>query len=225
MGPPYFDFYDSFNAPIAHAQAKDVKPFEHEFERRLRKGAVKGRISLMWWFFTKYFYELTSRTAIACCILLLVVSLMSGVLPKYLSKAVISMTSKATGATVAKKQKEVYKNETAKNDIQTDNKMYSQSGDPEAYKKIKALEETISKLAADIDKLENQINNASALVLISDNSITLRGGFTYSPGDVIDAGPHKGKKFDSINWERRSATLNDGTILKLGSKTLGDNSE
>ena len=223
MGPPYFDFYDSFNAPIAHSQAKDVKPFEHEFEKRLRKGPIKGRLSLMWWFFSKYFYELTTRGLIGVGIVLLIFGLMSGFLPRYISETVLSITTKATKTATASGQENV-KNENRENDMQTGDTVHGKSNHPNLDKKIKALEERIEVLSSEKELLERQINNASALVLISGSSITLRGGYSYKTGDIIDSGPYKGKKFISINWERRSASLDDGTILKLGS-TTEDNSE
>jgi hypothetical protein len=209
MGPPYFDFYDSFNAPIAHAQAKDVKPFEHEFERQMQKGALRGRLALLWWFFRKHFYELSTRGLIAVFLVALVIGLMSGTVPRYLSKTIIGITTSATG-----KPKLPGKSAAA---------LPGTAPDSVPAKAVKELERKAEALAKRLDlamqekaKLERELQNASALVLIADDTITLRGGFTYAVGDVIDTGPYKGRKFLSINWARRSATLNDGTILKLG---------
>ncbi len=211
MGQPYFSFYNSFNAPIAHAQAKDVKPFEHEYERQLRKGAVVGRIALLWWFFRKYFYELVTRGFGAVLLAFVLIGMISGQLPRYLSKTVVSVTTSAAGATTKSKQKQDGKKSSSsaggKSEAVTD---------AELDAKTEALRKQLSIMTQEKEKLEAELQNASALVLIADETITLRGGFTYRVGDVIDTGPYKGRTFVSLNWARRSATLDDGTILKLG---------
>lgn len=176
MGPPYFDFYDSFNAPIAHAQANDVKAFEHEFEKQLQKGAIRGRLGISWWFFKRYFYELTSRSIIAVLLLVMLIGLMSGALPKYLSAAVIGLTSSAVGATTPN---------TAAGQMPTKRPPNGSGSVPSAIKKNpvnerliqerEALRKQLSDEKQKNERLQKELQDASAIILISTKSITLRG--------------------------------------------------
>lgn len=216
MGQPYFSFYDSFNAPIAHDHAEDVKQFEHEYERQLKKGPVKGRIGISWWFFKKYFYELISRAGIAILLAILILSMVTGVLPKYMTAALLSVTQPKAHASEATKAAGQGRRSSPRSSIKpaTAASNKKQPEDPKE-REIQILRSKLKNVENEKSRLQEELENASALVLISEKTITLRGGYTYEVGEEIDTGPYKGKKFVKINWARRSAILDDGTILKL----------
>lgn len=203
MGQPYFSFYDSFNAPIAHAQLTEAKPFENEYERQLKKGPIKGRIGLLGWFFRRHSYQLISRSFIGIGIATLIILMISGTLTTYMMNIFTSMTPKAKTVHTSKK--------TPTSSPPTTKKELS----PEEQK-LKLLNDEIKGKTEKISELEKEIEKASAITLMTENTITMRGGYTYNIGETIDTGTYKGRKIISLNWTRRSIKLDDENILNLG---------
>jgi TolA-binding protein len=142
--------------------------------------------------------------------------MMSGKLPKYFSKAIIGATSSASGKAFSQRGKNGKKNNSV-SDVKHGGEGNGKNHAPEILdEKLTALSKQLIEVEAEKLKLQEQLENASALVLIADDTVTLRDGYTYQVGEEIDSGRYKGKKFIKLNWKRRSATLDDGTVLKLG---------
>jgi hypothetical protein len=78
-----------------------------------------------------------------------------------------------------------------------------------------ALDDRHKKLEAEHEQLLEQVRDMSALVAVTQDAVTFRSGYTYRIGDVIDYGEHKGRKLVAINQNRRTATLDNNTVLRL----------
>eukprot|EP00392_Amoebophrya_sp_AT5.2_P018640 g19218.t1 len=78
-----------------------------------------------------------------------------------------------------------------------------------------ALDERHRRLQDEHEQLLDQVRDMSALVAVTANSVTLRSGYTYGIGEVIDYGEYRGRKLVAINQARRTATLDNNTVLRL----------
>lgn len=77
------------------------------------------------------------------------------------------------------------------------------------------LDEDHQILKAQHDELLDQVRSLSALVAVTDRGVTLRSGYTYQLGEPIDYGEYSGRKITAIDTKRRTAKLDDGTVLRL----------
>jgi hypothetical protein len=78
------------------------------------------------------------------------------------------------------------------------------------------LEEESLNLRERLNALEERVARSFSVVAISPDSVTFRGGYTYSVKDVIDFGPFEGLQVREVDYERRSVLLSDGRMLRMG---------
>ena len=220
MGPPYFDFYDSFNAPIAHAQTNNVRAFEKTYERFIREyGAVKGRLKLLEWFFCKHSQQILTRGLMVIGIIILLYGFMTGWATTTMMNAVMKATTAAAPRPISTKAPEAVAQ--AATAPASGSSATPTGGAPSAAEtaqaaQVKMLNDQLSEQMKRSAELEATIAKATAIALMTETTVTMRGGYTYAIGDEIDVGPYKGKKIVSMNWPRRSVKLDDETILSLG---------
>lgn len=77
------------------------------------------------------------------------------------------------------------------------------------------LDEEHQLVKAQYAELVEQIQSLSALVAITEEGVTLRSGYTYRLGESIDYGQYSGRKIVAIDTRRRTARLDDGTMLRF----------
>ena len=228
MGPPYFDFYDSFNKPIASDQTENVNPFEHEYEKHLRKGPIRGRISLIRWFVFKNFQALATRmlyTVLLGGVLLYLMTGGLGQITQYISAGMASsfkpkqksesQESKPAENTKIESIASEITNPTDKTKLETIRQVYEEELRKSLTEKEAAVTEK-EKLDAEVEKLKEEIERHSILTLVTPETVVFKGGRSYEVGEEIATGKYQGRRLDKINYRVREAVLDDGTLLYLG---------
>jgi Chromosome segregation ATPases len=237
MGPPYFDYYDSFNKPIASEQTANLNPFEHEYEKHLRKGALRGRLSLLRWFFVKNLQPLIGRGLMAVAMISVLIFLSTGgagEISRMISDTVSGGVKKKSAANAEKPkeadatqaviiEKETLENVTKdeKDKIERIRVVYEEELRKALTEKEKlsAEKEKLSTEAEqtkqELEKLTEEIERQSALVLITPDNMVLQGGYAYEIGEEIRNGKYKGRLVKDIDYRRREATLDDDSVLSL----------
>lgn len=214
MGPPYFDFYDSFNKPISNEQSEDVKPFEHEYEKHLRKGAVRGRLSLIRWFVWKNFTQFLSRGLMALLLGgLLVYMLLGGAgdVTRMISSSMSKAFSRKNESAVADAPPDYLVNVDLTG-IEGDKLAVVRKLYEGELRKVLTENQTVT---AELKILKEEIAKQNAVVLVTPNSIVLKRGVAYGIGEEITFGDFKGRKIAAINYRLREAVLDNGDILRL----------
>ncbi len=230
MGPPYFDFYDSFAQPIAGEQTANLKAFEHEYERHLRKGPIRGRISLVLWFIFKNIQQLAMRGMMAAALIGVIVFMASG-------GAGVIMESLSAGLVKKNPPKEEKKAEitpppppsqaniTASESLKTATREEADKIEKiravyeEELRKTLTEKEALSaesaKAVMELEILREEIERQSALVLITPDKIVFQGGYVYEAGEEIRQGKYKGRRIEAIDFRNREALLDDDSVLSL----------
>ena len=99
-----------------------------------------------------------------------------------------------------------------------------------AVNRARVAEGRVASLEADLGVLRGElatanrnladaiqtIDQAAAVTLLERDRVTFRNGFSFGIGEAIDTGKYRGMVIDAINWQRRTATLDDGTVLRIG---------
>ncbi|MEM6674732.1 MAG: zonular occludens toxin domain-containing protein [Planctomycetota bacterium] len=83
------------------------------------------------------------------------------------------------------------------------------------------LRARLEELEAENAILRGYLDRSAELTAISPTSATLRNGFTYQLGETIDYGEFDGAVLEEILWRQRAARLDDGTILRMGTRDDG----
>ncbi len=215
MGQPYFSLYDSFNKPIDGGQSSDVSPFEHEYEKHLRKGLIRGRFSLIFWFLRKNFNSL-SRAFTKILILLSVVVFLRYGGVSYISETFMSgisgknqATEKPSAPSLPEVPESVTKNssEQEKSRLEQIRKTYEE----ELRKSLVERE----KMSVELEKAMKEIGDLSSVSLMTPGAIVFKRGHEYAIGQEILSGDYKGRTLLDINYRRREAILDDGSVLHL----------
>ena len=223
MGKPYFDFYDSFNKPIAHGQTTNVKSFEPEYVKRLRKGFIRGRLSLLRWFFFKNFYNLVTKLSFVLVIAVGGLYLLNGGMGDVMQafqdtmKDVIRVRDNpAQAATDTAKpavhQAPAHDRKAESNAITMIRKAYEDE--------LRKALNTNESLKNDIAAAQKNLGDISTIVLFTPDTIVTMRGNEYAVGEEIDYGEHAGKRIVEINYRQRKAILDDGAILLISDERL-----
>ena len=226
MGPPYFDFYDSFAKPISNEQTSNVATFEHEYEKHLRKGPLRGRMSLIRWFVIKNLQPLFSRLLIGVAVVAAMVYLLSG--------GAGDMMKKISGTISAAANKKTTQSDPPPNDApadpppritrprQRDTRADAQMSPEFVQKMQKAYDDELKRLqlenrrmGEELQAVQDELSRQSAVILITPESIVLQGGHVYGVGDEFVSGDWKGRKVSRIEYGRREAVLDDDSVLGL----------
>lgn len=224
MGQPYFSFYDSFNKPIASEQTDNLNPFEHEFEKHLRKGPVRGRLSLLRWFFFKNMQPLLSRGGMAvafACVLFWLLCGGAGDVTQYISRSMAGAFARKSD-----KQEETGDAEITDEAAQRLDKYASLPQPKDDQDRLELIRKTYEDelrkalieqetLSQELKKAKEEIARNSAVVLITPNSIVLKRGQEYGIGDKISTGDYQGRTLVGINYRQRAAYLDNGAVLRL----------
>lgn len=79
----------------------------------------------------------------------------------------------------------------------------------QVYKQLEAMHEKVQRY-----RVKEQ--EATAVVLITRDSATMRDGYTYNIGETIDYGYYNGRTITRVDYRRRAVHLDDGVVLRLG---------
>lgn len=85
--------------------------------------------------------------------------------------------------------------------------------DDERYQQLLAQ---IQTLQAAVEEYAAKETERAAVVMVTPDSATMRGGYTYAIGDTIDFGEFVGHVVERIDYPRRAVYLSDGVVLRLG---------
>jgi len=216
IDPHYFQFYNSFNKPEGGGVAGQQE--KHQFERR-------SKLGLLAWFVGTHFMALSSRLVIAAFLWWLLfmgggATLITWGLD-YMGKAVAADQGiKGTPADMSR-------------DLEP-SRVVGAGSVPDSSSLVSP---ELEQLRSDVGRLNSEINSlreerdvlrkklavlelerakATALVAVEKGAIVLRNGYRYRVGEVIDFGPYSNRMVKSVNYRKRTATLSDGAVLRLG---------
>lgn len=85
-----------------------------------------------------------------------------------------------------------------------------------ADKKAGEIVNENSKLREEMQAMRDNVDASFAVSLVQPEGVAFRGGYYYKIGEKIDFGPYEGRTIEAIDWGRRAARLDDGTMLRLG---------
>ncbi len=217
MGQPYFSLYDSFNKPIDSGQSSDVSPFEHEYEKHLRKGRILGRLSLIRWFLGKNlqaFFRAFSKAGLVIGVLLFLqfggAAHIAGYITSGISgKKPAKTAEKPSESSLPEVPESVAKtaSEQERNRLEQIRKTYE-----EELRKSLVEREALSR---ELEKAKQEIGDLSSVSLMTPGAIVFKRGHEYAIGQEILSGDYKGRKLLGINYRRREAVLDDGSVLHL----------
>jgi hypothetical protein len=225
LDPKYFPLYDSYSRPQRGGVAGKTK--QRAFKRL-------GKLGLLAWFVRRNFTALALRAAGVAFFLWLVL----GGGTKVLSDGYLALwtrfapgmaavqpaggpSSAAAGATIRAAGREHIDALPAE--------VKSQLG-PEGRLELESLAGQAALLSAELvevkrerddlaakgEEVERQLKEAFAVAMVTRDTVTFRGGYSYGVGEEIDFGEYKGRRVESIDWVRRTAVLDDGAKLRMG---------
>lgn len=212
----YFQFYDSYSAPLKGGKAGQTE--KRQFQRR-------GYIGLLWWFFLRHGLRVVPKFGLA--VLALWVCFFGGgttILTYWLEATQAMASSNHVGAS-----------ESPVAEPLVSDSMPAESGRvafapgqgvPMEYVEAVELDRLQSQYEraversvmaeAEAERLVEAQRMASAVVLLTPEAVTLRSGFTYGVGDVVDFGVFAGREIREISYEKRVVFLDDGAVLRMG---------
>ncbi len=220
MGQPYFDLYDSFNKPIDSGQAADVSAFEHEYEKHLKKGRIRGRLSLIRWFLVKNaqgFFRAFSKMAFVVAVLVFLRYGGAAHITNYITSGI---SGKQPAAIAADERGEVLPE--LPDNLQKPAGTVTDAERDRLEQIRKTYEEELrkslierDKLTAELEKAKKEIGDLMAVAMMTPTTVIFKRGHEYAIGQKILSGDYKGRTITGINYRRREAVLDDGSVLHL----------
>lgn len=193
-----FRYYDSFSAPEAGGQSGKVATCEWQ----------KRSIPSLWlWFYCKNFMQLLKPTVVLIFFIWLLPFGGAG----WIATKYFETTSLMSPVAAARKE-ESNPNEALP--IQESNAPVVSSS--QAALPAQVDTERIQRLVADKALVEREISRLSAVAMIQHQSVVFRNGERVQLGNEIKFGTFKNRTLLEIDYEARTCTLDDGTLLRLG---------
>lgn len=207
--PKYYELYDSFSAPIAGGGQAASGQVEYEFQRRTRLG-------MHWWFFL----QSPGRFFMAFLVMLFFAIALTGngglMIDWLLLKpfqAMANSPSQPQQPKPASKPVQVTQGQSAAMPASASTQPPVPTSQPAIPQEL--LDE-MDRLRTRNQRLESQLADASAVVLLERDSATFRDGYTVKIGEVVLYGDYKGAVVERIDWRQRTAVLSDGRLLRMG---------
>ena len=66
-----------------------------------------------------------------------------------------------------------------------------------------------------LDELAEKVERAFSIVVMTRETVTFRGGYTYRVGEIIDWGPFKDEKIEQIDYKRRTVRFGSGVVARI----------
>jgi hypothetical protein len=219
LEPSYFDYYDSYSAPIKGGVKGEAE--KHEFQRR-------SRLGLVGWFARRHFWALFSRLAIVALVSWVCFFGGSRRLMGYFMGFMGSMRTaqvqpkqeppKGSGPLLAAGGKvgdtKVVQPIKFVSTLPAATSMpTSMPSDPNQA--VAWLLEDRKRLSDKLAEVEAKLAESFGVALVSGESVTFKNGYTYAVGEKIDFGPYAGTSVKRIDWVRRSVYLANGIVLRM----------
>lgn len=218
INPRYFDFYNSYSAPTGGGKAG--KAAQREFQKR-------GRIGVTWWAFKKNLVPLSWRfggVGLAAWIFF------GGGISMFVQHMTTSLAYGAKGEPDPAEEAKAVQYTPPPGASPEDQKVLREHHERvtvDCCAQAEKLREQIAQINAEreaeqemlleqLEHAEGELQKVYEISLITEDEITFRNGYTYRLGELIDAGSYIGRTVESIDWRRRAATLDDGTIIRMG---------
>jgi len=201
--PKYYKLYDSFSAPIAGGGKASDGQVEYEFQRR-------SRLGMHWWFLQ----QSPGRIFLAFLVLIFFAIAFSGqggnLVMWTLIKPMQMWATPATPPAPEAKPATAATPATPTTPATANAVPTSQPAIPQE------LLDELDRLKTRNQRLESQLADASAVVLLERDSATFRDGYTVKIGEVVQYGDYKGSMVERIDWRQRTVVLSDGRLLRMG---------
>lgn len=233
LDPWWFQFYDSFSAP--QKGGTSGKAARYQFQRR-------GRVGVLLWFLGKNLSRLAPKVALALFVLWLAFGSLVGLGGGrwLVSRAIARAQGVALRSSgIAAKEEPA---PSARGDavlvaagvgapervvVSADPKLADElleaarqvagefGGVPPAdvIRAVLAIRREKAAVEAENERLRSEMLPESVAMFRLDGVALSSGGF-FRVGETIDVGPHQGKVLDAIDWDKRRAVLDDGTVLR-----------
>lgn len=206
----FFELYDSFDKPKSSG-GRGASGVVREFERR-------GKPGLVWWFVRRNFPAMVPRLSLAG--VLVWMGLFGGVktVGDFLGDHIPQM-GKATERTPLKLDRERRNNPNpeARNSIELKRELKAITDEFNVVKNDLLRAESVARRETErtVRLIEMLGGSGFAGVLGADAVVFAETGEYVGLGQAIRFGEHQGRMVASIDYDGRSVTLDDGTIVRL----------
>lgn len=86
---------------------------------------------------------------------------------------------------------------------------------------LEAERAALEQARARVVELERALLSGSQLMAVGRGYVVLKDGQEYRIGETIEGGLFEGRKVQAVEWRRRRARLDDGTVLGVGARNGG----
>lgn len=203
LDPEYFPAYDSFNKTREGGKAG---------QGELKQWQKRSRAGVFLWFFLRHPWRILGWSIFfAFCIWLLAGG--GGILMHHAFNTVgqgfiPAMKKNQSGDKPgAQGNAQMSPHPESEQQVVTTQPVYRDS--PETLHQLQQLQQQVETSRR--DELARW-----SIILMTPDALTFRSGYTYHIEQPIDFGPYKGRMITEIDYDRRIANLDDGTILRMG---------
>lgn len=209
--PYYYQFYDSFCAPVQGGVAGQLD--KHEFEKRSKWGLIK-------WFAWRNGFRLSLAGVAASVLIWLACGGAGTAMGWYLDYFMFMVTPPAAEASDVESDDATPAKAAAGGDKRQLPADPSQSPpEPvctEFENRAEAAELEIERLRGEVARLGDERRRMFAVAMVTPGSVLLRNGYSYAVGETIDYGPFAGRRVQAIDFGRKTVRLDNGEILRMG---------
>lgn len=195
LEPKYFALYDSYSKPHKGGKAGQAKG---------RQWETKSTLGFLVWFVGRNWFNVGWRAAFACVLVWLCFLGGAGVLMEYGSARLA-----ATLGQQVEPGPRANLDKVGGVDEPVDAEQLAME--------LSIVTQRMHDAERERDELAKRLGDAGSLVLVTMKGITFRNGDHYGIGEKIEFGPYRGRHLDGVDWRRRVARLDDGTLLRLAS--------
>lgn len=206
INPDYYGVYKSHSAPLRGGKAGKGRKLPAE---------RFGRLAILGWFFARHPWSILSRVAVlVACIWLMsggggaVVAAAQRHIQEAFSPKASAVKVEGSGGTRVEAGKAPVDKMAA---LIADNGALLQENH-----KLRVEVERVEALEGRIRDLEAKLGEYGAVVLVSNNEMTMANGDRYRVGETIEFGPYAGAVVAEIENRDRRVRLSDGRVLRLG---------
>lgn len=88
--------------------------------------------------------------------------------------------------------------------------------------KYKEVMHTLEVAEDELQTLRDKLGELGSVVLVSEQGAQFANGDWYSVGELINWGPYRGLRVESVDLRRRAVRLSDGRLLRVGVSRLSE---
>lgn len=213
--PFYFQFYDSFSAPLGGGQRGEGE--KRFFERY-------GRLKLLLWFLSRNILPVGWRFGFAGFVIW--IALFGGL--QTVMASVLDLFTSTTNAVTGAKAEDSKPGEgvmtkapdgpsvPATTAPRPPGKPDQRTGEPlELLRAVADKDKRIAALEDDLAKLRGFVGEISEFVMLTRTAVITAAGDVYHIGETIPWGTYEGRTITDIDFAKRAVRLNDGKVLRV----------